>query len=67
MRCARSRRRFTSSQLTFAKNASKGAQTSIGGKANCVKLALSPVPVNAKWVATAKGGAGLVAVQLYSK
>ena len=45
----------------------KGAQTSIGGKANCVKLALSPVPVNAKWVATAKGGAGLVAVQLYSK
>ncbi|HRH01031.1 MAG TPA: hypothetical protein PLR99_32530, partial [Polyangiaceae bacterium] len=52
---------------SFAKNASKGAQTSIGGKANCVKLALSPVPVNAKWVATAKGGAGLVAVQLYSK
>lgn len=52
---------------SFAKNSSKGAQTSIGGKANCVKLALSPIPVNAKWVATAKGGAGLVAVQLYSK
>jgi hypothetical protein len=54
-------------QGSFAKNASKGAQTSIGGKANCVKLALSPVPVQAKWVATAKAGAGVVAVQLYSK
>ncbi len=54
-------------QGSFAKNASKGAQTSIGGRANCVKLALSPVPVNAKWVATAKSGAGIVAVQLYAK
>ncbi len=54
-------------QGSFAKNTSKGAQTSIGGKANCVKLALSPIPVQAKWVATAKAGAGLVAVQLYSK
>lgn len=54
-------------QGSFAKNASKGAQTSIGGKANCVKLALSPIPVQAKWVATAKAGAGLMAVQLYSK
>lgn len=54
-------------QGSFAKNASKGTQTSIGGKANCVKLALSPVPVQAKWVATAKAGAGIIAVQLYSK
>ena len=54
-------------QGSFAKNTNKGAQTSIGGKANCVKLALSPVPVQAKWVATAKAGAGIIAVQLYSK
>lgn len=54
-------------QGSFAKNTNKAAQTSIGGKANCVKLALSPVPVQAKWVATAKAGAGIIAVQLYSK
>jgi hypothetical protein len=44
-----------------------GSQAVLGSKANCIKLALSPFPVQAKFVVTATRGAGMAAAQLYVK
>jgi len=44
----------------------KGAQASIGGKANCLRP-LSPFPAQAKFIVTANAGSGMAAAQLYSK
>jgi hypothetical protein len=44
-----------------------GSQAVLGSKANCIKLAFSPVPVQAKFVVTATRGAGMAAAQLYVK
>jgi hypothetical protein len=44
-----------------------GSQAVLGSKANCIKLALSPFPVQAKFVVTATRGAGAAAAQLYVK
>jgi hypothetical protein len=44
-----------------------GAKTVLGGGGKCIKLAVVPVPVPAKWVITATTGAGIVAGQAYSK
>ena len=44
-----------------------GSQVVLGPKTNCVKLALSPIPVQAKFVVTATKGAGMAAAQLYVK
>jgi hypothetical protein len=51
---------------SIAKSSQKGAQASIGGKNNCLKP-LSPFPANAKFIVTARSGAGLAAAQLYVK
>ena len=39
---------------------------SIGGKANCLRP-ISPFPAQAKFIVTAKAGAGVIAAQLFSK
>ncbi len=44
-----------------------GSQSVLGSKNNCIRLALSPMPVQAKYVVTVSKGAGVVAAQLYSK
>jgi hypothetical protein len=44
-----------------------GSQAVLGAKANCLKLALSPIPVQAKFTITATKGAGLAAAQLFVK
>ncbi len=44
-----------------------GSQAVLGSKGGCIKLALSPMPVQAKYVVTVSKGAGVVAAQLYSK
>ena len=44
-----------------------GSQAVLGSKANCLKLALSPIAVQAKYILTATRGAGLGAAQLYVK
>lgn len=44
-----------------------GAKTVLGGGSSCIKLALIPVAVPAKWVLKASKGGGLIAGQLYSK
>ncbi len=44
-----------------------GSQAVLGSKANCLKLALSPIAVQAKYIITATKGAGLGAAQLYVK
>lgn len=44
-----------------------GSQAVLGSKANCLKLALIPMAVQAKFTITASKGAGLAAAQLYSK
>ncbi len=44
-----------------------GSQAVLGSKANCLKLALSPIPVQAKFTITATKGAGLAAAQLFVK
>jgi hypothetical protein len=51
----------------LGKDTSTGAQASLGGKGNCIKLALSPFPIQAKYIITATRGAGLAAAQLYVK
>jgi hypothetical protein len=51
---------------SIAKSSQKGAQASIGGKNNCLKP-LSPFPANAKFIVTARSGAGVAAAQLYVK
>jgi hypothetical protein len=47
-------------------NSTKGAQVSMGGKANCLKP-MSPIAANAKFIVKANAGAGIIAAQLYSK
>ena len=44
-----------------------GSQVVLGPKTSCIKLALSPVPISAKYVITATKGAGMAAAQLYVK
>jgi hypothetical protein len=44
-----------------------GSQAVLGAKANCLKLALSPIPVQAKFTMTATAGAGLAAAQIFVK
>jgi hypothetical protein len=44
-----------------------GNKAALGPGANCIKLALIPFPVQAKWVITATKGAGIIAGQAYSK
>lgn len=44
-----------------------GSQAVLGGGNNCIKLALSPVPIQATYVITVSKGSGMVAAQLYSK
>lgn len=51
----------------LGKDTTSGAQASLGGKGNCIKLAIVPFPVQAKYVVTATKGAGVAAAQLYVK
>jgi hypothetical protein len=51
---------------SIQKNDKSGAQASIGGKANCLRP-LSPFPAQAKYIVTARAGAGIIAAQLFSK
>ena len=44
-----------------------GSQAVLGPKTNCLKLALIPMAVQAKFTITASKGGGLAAAQLYSK
>jgi hypothetical protein len=44
-----------------------GSQAVLGAKTACLKLALSPFPVQAKFTVTATAGAGLAAAQLFVK
>jgi len=44
-----------------------GQKTVLGGGGKCIKMAIVPVAVPAKWVITATSGAGIVAGQAYSK
>ena len=44
-----------------------GNKTVLGGGGKCIKLAVIPVPVPAKWVITSSTGGGIVAGQAYSK
>jgi hypothetical protein len=49
------------------KPSATGSQAVLGGGANCVKLALSPMAVPATYTITVSKGSGMVAAQLYSK
>jgi hypothetical protein len=51
---------------SIGKSSQKGAQASIGGKANCLRP-LSPMAAQAKYIVRSVSGAGLIAAQLYSK
>jgi hypothetical protein len=51
---------------SIGKSSQGGAQASIGGKANCLRP-ISPFPAQAKFIVTAKAGAGVIAAQLFSK
>lgn len=44
-----------------------GQKTVLGGGGNCIKLAIVPVPVQAKWIVTATAGQGLIAAQAFVK
>jgi hypothetical protein len=44
-----------------------GNKVALGPAASCIKLAVVPFPVQAKWVITATRGAGIIAGQAYSK
>jgi hypothetical protein len=44
-----------------------GGKVALGAGAACVKLAVIPVPVAAKWVITATKGGGVIAGQAFSK
>jgi hypothetical protein len=44
-----------------------GSQVVVGSKGNCLKLTLSPVPVQVKVTLTASKGAGLAAAQIFVK
>ena len=49
------------------KPSATGSTAVLGEKANCIKLALSPVPIQATYVITVTKGSGMVAAQLFSK
>lgn len=51
---------------SIGRSGQSGAQASIGGKANCLRP-ISPFPAQAKFIVTAKAGAGVIAAQLFSK
>jgi hypothetical protein len=51
---------------SIGRSSQTGAQASIGGKANCLRP-ISPFPAQAKFIVTAKAGAGVIAAQLFSK
>jgi len=51
---------------SIGRSSQSGAQASIGGKANCMRP-ISPFPAQAKFIVTAKAGAGVGAAQLFSK
>ena len=51
----------------LGKDTTSGSQASLGGKGNCIKLAVIPFPIQAKYVITATRGAGMAAAQLYVK
>jgi hypothetical protein len=51
---------------SIGKSTQKGAQASIGGKANCLRP-LSPMAAQAKFIVRAVAGSGVIAAQLYSK
>jgi hypothetical protein len=51
---------------SIGKSSQSGTQASIGGKANCLRP-ISPFPAQAKFIVTAKAGAGMAAAQLFSK
>ncbi len=51
---------------SIGKSAQNGAQASIGGKTSCLRP-ISPFPAQAKFIVTAKTGAGMAAAQLFSK
>jgi hypothetical protein len=51
---------------SIGRSSQSGAQASIGGKANCLRP-ISPFPAQAKFIVTAKAGAGVGAAQLFSK
>jgi hypothetical protein len=51
---------------SIGRSSQSGAQASIGGKANCLRP-ISPFPAQAKFIVTAKAGAGVIAAQLFSK
>jgi hypothetical protein len=44
-----------------------GQKTVLGGGGKCIKLAITPFPVQAKWVITSTSGGGIVAGQAFSK
>ncbi len=49
------------------KPSATGSTAVLGEKANCIKLALSPIPIQATYVITVTKGSGMVAAQLFSK
>ena len=51
---------------SIGKSSQAGSQASIGGKANCLRP-ISPFPAQAKFIVTARTGAGMAAAQLFSK
>ncbi|MDB4944441.1 MAG: hypothetical protein JWP97_3975, partial [Labilithrix sp.] len=51
---------------SIGRSSQTGAQASIGGKTACLRP-ISPFPAQAKFIVTAKAGAGVIAAQLYSK
>lgn len=51
---------------SIGKSTQKGAQASIGGKANCLRP-LSPMAAQAKYIVRSVAGSGVIAAQLYSK
>lgn len=51
---------------SIGKSSQTGSQASIGGKANCLRP-ISPFPAQAKFIVTARAGAGMAAAQLFSK
>ncbi len=51
----------------LGRDSATGPQASLGGRGNCIKLAMMPFAVQAKYIVTAVRGAGIAATQLYVK
>jgi hypothetical protein len=49
------------------KSGMAGSQVVVGSKGNCLKLTMSPIPVQAKVTVTAAAGSGLAAAQIFVK